>query len=97
VDYYRGKGALHTVDGMAAVSDVEAAIGRALADAAFRAVSPRKAASARKTAPTRKKAAGKVKAAKRPAAKPAAKAAPRRTARRPQKGKKALRPRRLTK
>ena len=46
VDYYRGKGALRTVDGMASISDVAAAIGRALADAAFRPVPARKAAKA---------------------------------------------------
>jgi adenylate kinase len=46
VTYYNGKGALRTVDGMASVSDVAAAIGRALADAAFRPVDPtRRAAS----------------------------------------------------
>jgi adenylate kinase len=38
VDYYRGQGSLRTVDGMASISDVGAAIGRALADAAFRPV-----------------------------------------------------------
>ena len=38
VDYYRGKGALRMVDGMASISDVAAAIGRALADTAFRPV-----------------------------------------------------------
>ena len=38
VAYYRGKGALRTVDGMASIADVAAAIGRALADAAFRPV-----------------------------------------------------------
>ena len=38
VTYYKGKGALRTVDGMASISDVAAAIGRALADAAFRPV-----------------------------------------------------------
>ena len=38
VDYYRGKGALRTVDGMASISDVGVAIGRALADAAFRPI-----------------------------------------------------------
>jgi adenylate kinase len=42
VSYYKGKGALRTVDGMASISDVTAAIGRALADAAFRPVSPSK-------------------------------------------------------
>src|SRR6185503_681394 len=69
VDYYRGKGALRTVDGMASISDVAAAIGRALADAAFRSVSPsRKAASGGKGArrkaagPARKKGPAKAKA-----------------------------------
>ena len=38
VDYYRGQGALRTVDGMASISDVGAAIGKALADAKFRPV-----------------------------------------------------------
>ena len=36
VAYYAGKGALRTVDGMASIADVTAAIGRALADAAVR-------------------------------------------------------------
>jgi adenylate kinase len=36
VDYYRSKGALRAVDGMASIADVAAAIGRALADTAFR-------------------------------------------------------------
>ena len=38
VDYYRRQGSLRTVDGMASISEVGAAIGRALADAAFRPV-----------------------------------------------------------
>ena len=46
VDYYRGKGALRTVDGMASISDVAAAIGRALADAAFRPVPARQGCQA---------------------------------------------------
>jgi adenylate kinase len=50
VDYYRGKGALRAVDGMASISDVAAAIGRALADAAFRPVPARKAQSGVKKA-----------------------------------------------
>ena len=50
VDYYRRKGALRTVDGMASIDDVAAAIGRALADAAFRPVPARKAAAGRKPA-----------------------------------------------
>ena len=52
VTYYRGKGALRAVDGMASISDVAAAIGRALADAAFRPVP-----TARKAAPAPRKAA----------------------------------------
>lgn len=113
VDYYRGKGALRAVDGMASISDVAGAIGRALADAAFRPVPARKTTpGARKAAPGRKSAPGKSAGAKkRPGKvktkagsqrrKPAAKAAPRRTAkkvgRRTQKGQKSARARRLTK
>src|SRR5688572_1614250 len=44
VVYYRQKGALRTVDGMASIGDVGVAIGRALADAAFRPMTGRKAA-----------------------------------------------------
>ena len=83
VDHYRGKGALRTVDGMASISDVAAAIGKALADAAFRPAPARKAAPGQKTAsgkaPARRKASGKVKAAKK-----AAKAAPKRSSKRAQ-------------
>jgi adenylate kinase len=43
VEYYRNQGALRTVDGMASVEEVASAIGRALADAAFRPVPARKA------------------------------------------------------
>jgi adenylate kinase len=42
VAYFRNQGALRTVDGMAPVEDVASAIGRALADAAFRPVSASK-------------------------------------------------------
>ena len=67
VSYYKGRGALRTVDGMASISDVGAAIGRALADAAFRPVDKAKAsakgakgaAKPGKTAPARKPASGK--------------------------------------
>jgi adenylate kinase len=48
VAYYRGKGALRTVDGMAPVEEVASAIGRALADAAFR---PLPARTGRKAGP----------------------------------------------
>jgi adenylate kinase len=113
VDYYRGKGALRAVDGMASISDVAGAIGRALADAAFRPVPARKTTpGARKAAPGRKSAPGKSAGAKKrpgkvktkagsPRRKPAANAAPRRTAkkvgRRTQKGQKSAHARRLTK
>jgi adenylate kinase len=43
VAYYKDKGALRSVDGMASIEDVAAAIGRSLADAAFRPVPARKA------------------------------------------------------
>jgi adenylate kinase len=91
VTYYKGQGALRTVDGMAAISDVSAAINRALAEAAFRPVeksgsaSSRKAAPARKAAPrkaagsTSKKAPTKAKTGSRPA-KSAAKSARRKPA-----------------
>jgi adenylate kinase len=114
VDYYRGKGALRAVDGMASISDVAAAIGRALADAAFRPVPVRKALSGAKTASrgaaeagkprakvkagrAAKPGQGKPKKAAAPLRKPAAKAAKRPAARGSQKGRKAVRGRRLTK
>jgi len=112
VDYYRGQGSLRTVDGMASVSDVGAAIGRALADAAFRPV-PKGAAKSKSDA---RRASGKVRAGARPSAKgKPPKAAPRptraakaasKTARKPaarkpstnrQKSQKSMRGRRLTK
>jgi len=112
VHYYRGKGALRTIDGMAPISDVSAAVGRALADAAFRPIPPRKVSSGGKApsgkAAAPKKAVGKrpakAKAAPRPtkagAGRKPAKAAPRRAVKaRPKGGKstKAARARRLTK
>ena len=84
VTYYKGRGILRTVDGMASISDVAAAIGRALADAAFRPVDkakaktgakqPAKAASAGKPAAQRK-AAGAARKKAPAKAKTAAKAA----------------------
>jgi adenylate kinase len=64
VAHYTAKGALRTVDGMASISEVSSAIGRALADAAFRPVSA-KPGSTKKAAGTsaRKPAAGAKKAA----------------------------------
>jgi adenylate kinase len=106
VSYYKGMGTLRTVDGMASISDVAAAIGRALADAAFRPVAKsgpgtgsRKAAPAGK-APVRKAAVSARK--KAPAkAKMTAKAAPKRGAGKaagsPKKSRKPARGRRLTK
>ena len=60
VDYYRGKGVLRTVDGMASIDDVAAAIGRALADAAFRPVPAAKAAAAPAKAADRPRKAGET-------------------------------------
>ena len=107
VDYYRRKGALRAVDGMASIADVSAAIGRALADTAFRPAPGRKAAPAgagkpaagarkpgKKAAPARKSASGKAARAKKPLRK--VKAA-KRAARTLQKRRKTLRARRLTK
>ena len=71
VSYYKGKGALRTVDGMASISDVTAAIGRALADAAFRPVGPSKPS---KTKPSKTASGGK--SASRKEAGPARKKAP---------------------
>jgi adenylate kinase len=101
VDYYGGKGALRVVDGMAPIDDVAAAIGRALADAAFRQVPPGKKAAGGpgKAFAGRKSAGGKVKAAggapkarRKPANGPPRWPAPDR-----KKAKKAKRARRLTK
>jgi adenylate kinase len=104
VQYYRGQGALRTVDGMASISDVAVDIGRMVADAAFRPVPARKSSSGRKG--TSAKAAPKKPAAKaRKAAKPAkaaarrkpAKAATRKPAKARPKAGKAAWDRRLTK
>ena len=85
VDYYRSKGALRAVDGMASIADVAAAIGRALADTAFRptqdrnkpaagvskpsAGARRPAGRGQKAAPGRKSASGKAARAKKPVGK----------------------------
>ena len=77
VDYYRGKGTLRAVDGMASISDVSVAIGRALADTAFRPAKSRKpaAGASKPTAGARKpgkaasggkSGAGKASRAKKP-------------------------------
>jgi adenylate kinase len=79
VTYYAGKGALRSVDGMASIGDVTAAIGRALADAA--AFSPPKSKPAKP-----KKAAGRGKAAsKRTAGRGKPKAPPVRRPKAPKK------------
>lgn len=81
VSYYKGKGALRTVDGMASISDVGAAINRALADAAFRPAVKSAAksggqASSRKAAPAGKPAARKAAGSARKKAPAKAKSAP---------------------
>jgi adenylate kinase len=112
VEYYRHKGALRTVDGMASITDVGVAIGRALADAAFRPVTGGKAA------PGARRGSGKPQGRKKPAAKAkdgarapkrakpapgrkraasARKPTPRKPAPARQKSGKSARPRRLTK
>ena len=99
VAYYQGQGALRSVDGMASIEDVAAAIGRALADAAFRPILARKAPSAGKGGkPTATKKAGRRDADKPAAAqKSRQEQAPRRTPQTPKKSTKAARGRRLTK
>jgi adenylate kinase len=63
VAYYRDKGALRTVDGMAPIAEVTGAIGRSLADAAFRSVPKRSAGASKagRSAKPARKTAGKVK------------------------------------
>jgi len=86
VDFYRGTDLLRTVDGMAPIEEVTVAIGRALAEGAFRApaqgaeASPGKAkakapASKAKAARAAKAPVRKATASARTPAKPAAKAA----------------------
>jgi adenylate kinase len=79
VDYYRGQGSLRTVDGMASISDVGAAIGRALADAAFRPV-VHKAKPARKASSKPRRGNEPPRGSKPPAKSKPPKAAPRRQA-----------------
>jgi adenylate kinase len=102
VAYYKDKGALRSVDGMASIEDVAAAIGRALADAAFRPVPARKAAAGGKAAkPAGKKvearASGKRKSAKAAAVREVRPKPARRTTQTRKKSPKAVRRRRLTK
>ncbi|HWM49228.1 MAG TPA: adenylate kinase [Xanthobacteraceae bacterium] len=74
VDFYRGTDLLRTVDGMAPIEEVTAAIGRALAEGAFRAqAAEAPPGKAKATAPARTAKAA-AKAAKAPARKAAASA-----------------------
>jgi adenylate kinase len=82
VDYYRSQGALRTVDGMASISDVGAAIGRALADAAFRPL----AKGTAKSKSDARRASGKAKGA---GAQPLAKGRSPKTSPRPTRAAKA--------
>ena len=74
VHYYQGKGALRTVDGMAPIAEVAAAIGKVLAAAALKAAPSKKSAGGAPKAappgrkPTRAKAAKRAAPRSRPAA-----------------------------
>ena len=100
--YYASKGALRSVDGMASIGDVTAAIGRALADAAFRPVSAKKGARNAGKPASRKAgggaAGGKKAAAKGKPAKPDRRAARSAQSRaKPRKSRANAQRRRLTK
>ena len=74
--HYAKKGQLKTVDGMAPIEEVTAAIGRTLADSAFGA--PKRGGKAKKAGAAKKAPAGKAKGrakAAQPKAKSAAKSA----------------------
>ena len=64
VAYYAGKGTLRTVDGMASIGEVTAAIGRALADSAFG--TPRKRPAGKTIPPKKPPGRGLAKHAKAP-------------------------------
>ncbi|HTS39620.1 MAG TPA: adenylate kinase [Xanthobacteraceae bacterium] len=81
IAHYSATGMLKSVDGMASIDEVTAAIGRALAETAFRPVSAARTAGGRQKA--RKAVSGKKSAAQaRPAKKPANKRPPAKSARR---------------
>ena len=96
VAYYKGKGSLRSVDGMASIDEVTAAIGRALADAAFgaprkrpaggkssagKAAAPPKAASKAVAKGKRAKTSSKGRAKGKVKARPAARSAARKPTR----------------
>ena len=66
VAYYRNQGALRTVDGMASVEEVASAIGRALADAAFRPVPARKAGRRARDSRSDRKLSGRKPSGRKP-------------------------------
>ena len=75
--YYKAQGALRSVDGMVSIGDVTAAVGRALADAAFRPVSAARRASGGSAKAGKPARAGKSAAKREPAkAAPSRKAKP---------------------
>jgi len=66
VAYYRNQGALRTVDGMASVEEVASAIGRALADAAFRPVPARKVGRRARDSRSDRKLSGRKPSGRKP-------------------------------
>lgn len=64
IAYYAGKGQLKTVNGMASIDDVTAAIGRALAETAFRPGLPKAAGRGPKKVPASKPGKAKAKPAR---------------------------------
>jgi len=95
VQYYQDKGALRTVDGMAPIGEVTSAIGRVLADAAFRPVPAQRAQRAGRSASSARKPAGRKPAGHKPAGRKSAgrrsagrRSASRRSARRKSSGRK---------
>ena len=73
VHFYAGKGLLKTIDGMAPIPEVTAAVGRVLADSAFRQAPPVAAKSRSAAKPPAQPGKARPKAGAKAAAKPAAK------------------------